>query len=67
MKNIELWHSNSETLILKRTNQDLTSKMIYSVSLEVDLDFWWRNWYYQIQAKVLDFIHDTEEYKSGVV
>ena len=39
MKNIELWHSNSETLILKRTDQDLISKMIYSVSLEVDLDF----------------------------
>lgn len=67
MKNIELWHSNSETLILKRTDQDLTLKMIYSVSLEVDLDFWWRNWYYQIQAKVLCFIHNTEEYKSGVV
>ena len=65
MKNIELWHSNSETLILKWTDQDLTSTMIYSVSLEVDFDFWWR--YYQIQAKVLCFIHNREEYKSVVV
>lgn len=67
MKSIKLQHSNSETLILKWTDQDLTSTMIYSVSLEVDLDFWWRKWYYQIQAKVLCFIHNTEEYKSGVV